>query len=44
MASLYTRAADRKRLAPGAMHMLANELQHLFPHLTDKVRAHDAKS
>ena len=33
MASLYTRAADRRRLAIEAMHKLANESELLLSHL-----------
>jgi hypothetical protein len=33
MASHYTRSADRQRLAIEAMHKLANNDEHLFPHL-----------
>ena len=39
MASLYTEAADRKRLALEAMAMMAGQrtkMQHLFPHLASK--------
>jgi integrase len=39
MASLYTRSADRKRLALESMHMLANEKRKSIPSPLDQVRA-----
>jgi len=39
MASLYTRSADRKRLALEGMHMLANEERKSIPSPSDQVRA-----
>lgn len=39
MASLYTRSADRKRLALEGMHMLANERRKSIPSPSDQVRA-----
>jgi integrase len=44
MASLYTRAADRERLAREAMHMLANEKRTSIPSPKRKVRAREQKS
>jgi hypothetical protein len=43
MASLYTRAADRKRLAIEGMHMLANEKRKSIPSPKGKVRASEQK-
>jgi integrase len=43
MASLYTRAADRKRLAIEGMHMLANEKRKSIPSPKGKVRAPEQK-
>jgi integrase len=43
MASLYTRAADRERLAREAMHMLANEKRTSIPSPKHKVRATEQK-
>ena len=43
MASLYTEAADRKRLALEAMHKLANETETSLPAPDDKVRAQSEK-
>lgn len=39
MASLYTRSADRKRLALEGMHMLTNETRKSIPSPSDQVRA-----
>jgi integrase len=39
MASLYTRSADRERLARSAIHLLANEKPTSIPAPNDKVRA-----
>ena len=44
MASLYTQAADRKRLAQEAMNMLANDGRTSIPSPNDKVRAPERKS
>jgi integrase len=44
MASLYTRSADRERLARDAMHLLANEKKTSIPAPDDKVRAPADKS
>jgi integrase len=41
MASLYTRAADRRRLAMEAMHKLANDQRTSIPAPRGKVRASD---
>ena len=43
MASLYTQAADRKRLAQEAMNMLANDERTSIPSPNDKVRAPERK-
>jgi integrase len=43
MASLYTRAADRERLAREAMHLLANEERTFIPSPKHKVRAREQK-
>jgi integrase len=43
MASLYTRSADRKRLALEGMHMLANEKRKSIPSPLDQVRAPERK-
>ena len=43
MASLYTRAADRERLAREAMHMLANEKRTSIPSPKHKVGAREQK-
>jgi integrase len=43
MASLYTRSADRKRLALEGMHMLANEKRKSIPSPSDEVRAPERK-
>jgi integrase len=43
MASLYTRAADRKRLAIESIHMLANEKRKSIPSPLDQVRAPERK-
>jgi hypothetical protein len=43
MASLYTRSADRKRLALEGMHMLANEKRKPIPSPSDEVRALEQK-
>ena len=43
MASLYTRAADRRQLAQRAMHKLANDERTSIPSPSDKVRASDEK-
>ena len=43
MASLYTRSADRKRLALEGMHMLANEKRKSIPSPLDQVRAPEQK-
>jgi integrase len=43
MASLYTRAADRERLAREAMHMLANRKRTSIPSPKPKVRAREQK-
>src|SRR5262249_1761491 len=43
MASLYTRAADRKRLAIESIHMLANEKRKSIPSTLDQVRAPERK-
>jgi len=39
MASLYTKSADRKRLAIEGMHMLTNEKRKSIPSPLDQVRA-----
>jgi integrase len=39
MASLYTRSADRKRLAQEGMHLLENEKRKSIPSPSDQVRA-----
>jgi integrase len=44
MASLYTRSADRQRLAVEAMHKLANEKRKSIPAPFDRVRAAGEKS
>jgi integrase len=44
MASLYTRSADRKRLAVEGMHMLANEKRKSLPSPLDQVRAPGRKT
>jgi integrase len=44
MASLYTQAADRKRLAQEAMNMLANDERTSIPSPSDMVRAPERKS
>jgi integrase len=44
MASLYTRAADRRRLAIEGMHLLANDERTSIPAPKGKVRASDEKS
>ncbi|MGC2073822.1 MAG: integrase, partial [Pseudolabrys sp.] len=46
MASLYTQAADRKRLAVGAMAMIAgrNETATSIPSPSDPVRAPERKT
>jgi integrase len=44
MASLYTRSADRERLAKSAMHLLANEKPTSIPAPRDKVRGPAEKS
>ena len=44
MASLYTRSADRERLARSAMHLLANEAQTSIPAPDHEVRAPADKS
>jgi integrase len=44
MASLYTRSADRERLARSAIHLLANEKPTSIPAPNDKVRAPAEKS
>jgi integrase len=44
MASLYTRSADRERLAKSAMHLLANEKPTSIPAPRDKVRVPPEKS
>ena len=44
MASLYTRKADRKRLATGAMHLLGNSGGTSSPAPLHPVRAGKAKS
>jgi hypothetical protein len=41
MASLYTRSADRRRLAIEAMHTLANDERTSIPAPQGKVRAPD---
>ncbi len=43
MASLYTRAADRRRLAMDAMHKLANDERTSIPAPKGKVRGTSAK-
>jgi hypothetical protein len=43
MASLYTRAADRRQLAQRAMHKLANDERTSIPSPSDKVRASEGK-
>ena len=43
MASLYTRAADRRRLAIEAMHKLANDERTSIPSPKHKVRATEQK-
>ena len=43
MASLYTMAADRKRLAIEGIHMLANENRKSIPSPLDQVRAPERK-
>jgi integrase len=43
MASLYTRSADRKRLALQGMHLLANEKRKSIPSPLDQVRAPERK-
>jgi integrase len=43
MASLYTRSADRKRLALEGMHMLANEERKSIPSPSDQVRVSGRK-
>jgi integrase len=43
MASLYTMAADRKRLAIESIHMLANERRKSIPSPLDQVRAPERK-
>jgi integrase len=43
MASLYTRAADRRQLAQRAMHKLANDERTSIPSPSGKVRASDGK-
>ena len=43
IASLYTRAADRERLAREAMHMLANEKRTSIPSPKHKVGAREQK-
>jgi integrase len=43
MASLYTRTADRERLAREAMYMLANEKRTSIPSPKRKVRAREPK-
>jgi integrase len=43
MASLYTMAADRKRLAIEGIHMLANEKRKSIPSPLDQVRAPERK-
>jgi integrase len=43
MASLYTRSADRKRLALQGMHLLANEERKSIPSPLDQVRAPERK-
>jgi integrase len=43
MASLYTRAADRKRLAQRAMHKLANDAGTSIPAPLNQVRARGQK-
>jgi integrase len=44
MASYYTRAADRRRLAVGAMHKLENESRKSIPAPRRRVRALEPKS
>ena len=44
MASLYTRSADRQRLALEAMHKLANDKRTSIPAPHGKVRAQKEKS
>ena len=44
MASLYTRSADRQRLASEAVHMLANENRTFIPAPCNPVRAGAEKS
>jgi integrase len=44
MASLYTRSADRERLARSAMHLLANEKPTSIPAPHDRVREPSNKS
>jgi integrase len=44
MAALYTRSADRERLARAAMHMLANEKPTSIPAPSNKVRARSEKN
>jgi integrase len=44
MASLYTRAANRKKLSLGAMHLLANDERTNHPAPSGKVRASEQKT
>jgi integrase len=44
MASLYTRSADRERLAKEAMHKLANEKRTSIPAPSHQVRAPNGKT
>ena len=43
MATLYTEAADRRRLSIDAMHLLATTSEHSIPSPTSKVRAREPK-